>query len=119
MTFRFSVDIHLWVILTDPRAYPDQVVCVNFTSDGDDTCLVQRSEHSGLTHDSCIGYRFGRFFTLDQLLEFKDSGLLRLEPDQATPALLKRIRQSAGNAPTMDDEVVDALISQGYIDLNI
>ena len=67
MTFRFSVDAHLWVILTDPRIHPEQVVCVNFTTSGDDTCLVKRNEHPGLSHDSCIGYRFGRFFTLEQL----------------------------------------------------
>jgi hypothetical protein len=119
MTFRLSyLDEHLWVILSDPEKYPDKVVCVNFTSGGDDTCLVKRSEHPlGLTHDSCIGYQFAKVIPLKNLYKLKDVGHLQLEPDRITQVLLERIRQSAGNAKLMDDEVADTLIEQGYIDL--
>jgi hypothetical protein len=118
MTFRLSVDQHLWVILSDPSIFPDKVVCVNFTSIGDDTCLVARIEHPlGFTHDSCVGYRFAKIFTLQKLYEFKDNGLLRLEPFCVTNELLEKIRRSAGSAKTMDDEVADTLIEQGFIDL--
>lgn len=119
MTFRLPmVDDHLWVVLSDPKMYPDKVVCVHFTSGGDDTCLVKRSEHSlGLTHDSCMGYRFAKIFSLKNLYKFKDEGLLRVEPHCVPNALLERIRRSAGNAKKMDDEVVEVLVDQGYIDL--
>ncbi len=122
-TFRLTqVDDHLWVVLSDPARFPDAVVIASFTTESryhEKTCVVEANEHpGGLTHRSCIAFEFARVVSLNQLLGFKDTGLLRTQPDPISPALLQKIFASVPNSIGIKDHVADTLVAQGYVTLD-
>ena len=55
-----NIDDHLWVVISAPETNPaDPVIVVNFTSYSDEkdcTCIVERGEHSRITHRSIVNY---------------------------------------------------------------
>src|SRR5438067_1365495 len=86
------IDNHLWVILSDPQTFPDQVVIVSVTTHApkkDQACVIEQNEHPWVTHRSCISFAHSKVVTRDFLLERKDKGSILLrEPIQ--PELLAR-----------------------------
>jgi hypothetical protein len=75
------IDNHLWVILSDPQAFPDHVVIVSVTThtpEKDQACIIERNEHPWVTHRSCISYAHSKVVTLDFLLERRDKGSIVL-----------------------------------------
>jgi hypothetical protein len=92
-----SVDDHLWVIISDPRTDPKNVLFVSLTTYADykeDVCLIQVGDHPWVRHLTCVAYDFAKVTTFDALYALKDKGLLELQPP-VSEALLKRIRQAA------------------------
>jgi hypothetical protein len=116
-----QLEKHLWVVLSDTEKFPNEVVLVSFTTAAagvERACVVQRDEHPGwLTHESCIAYKFTRVVTLKMLLDWKDSGHIKVHPDPVSEGLLARIRKSAGDSPLLPDKAADVLIDQGFITL--
>jgi hypothetical protein len=122
-TFRLTqVDDHLWVVLSDPAKFPNEVVIASFTTEAgypEKTCIVEPNEHpTGLTRRSCIAFEFARVVSLEQLYGFKDTGLLKIQTDPITPALLQKIFDSVPDSSGIKDNVADTLITQGYVTLD-
>ena len=122
-TFRLTqVDDHLWVVLSDPAQFPKEVVIASFTTEArypEKTCIVEQYEHpAGLTHRSCIAFKFAQVLSLEQLYGFKDTGLLTIQSDPISVALLKKIFDSVPNSNGIKDNVADTLIAQGYVTLD-
>lgn len=117
----FSViDNHLWVVLSDADAFPQQIVLVSVTThtpEKDQACPIARGEHPWITHDSCVSYAHAKVVSLAFLLERKDKGSLILQ-DPISANLLERIRQQSGDSTTLPLAVADLLIEQGIIRLD-
>ena len=115
-----TVDSHLWVVLSDPHRFPDQVVIVSVTTlkdYKDQACTLKRGVHPCITHASCIAYNMAKVVTLEKLLQCKDAGLI-VPQEPVSPALLERIRNRAGDSTLMAPDVADILIEQGIINLD-
>jgi len=114
-----TLDDHLWIVLSDPGRFPDEVVIVSFTThtrEKDQACLVEQNEHPWLTRRSCISYYHAKIVTaaaLDALL--RGGGIQPRQP--LTPELLARVRQRAGDSTQMPEAVAEVLIRQGIIRL--
>ncbi len=95
-TFKiFGEDEHLWMIISDPKQNPDQVVLVNFTSwqyIHDQTCIVNVGEHPSLATRSLVYYPEPMIRTLVNLQKSEKYGLLKHYPDLSAE-LLKRIQR--------------------------
>jgi hypothetical protein len=119
-TFRLTqVDDHLWVLLSDPNQFPDEVVIASFTTEeryAEKTCVIESNEPpGGLTHRSCVAFEFAKVVTLKQLFGFKDTGLLQIQRDLISPTLLQKIFASVPNSTGIKDHVAETLEAQGYI----
>ena len=67
---KVAADKHLWVIISDPESYLDQVLFVSMTSydiTKEDVCLINQGEHPFVRHKTCIDYSDARHATSDQL----------------------------------------------------
>ena len=113
---RRGLDPHLWVIVSDPSQYPDDVLIVNFTTrrDGcDESCIVEPGEHPFVQHSTVVEYRGARRASDQQL----DQLLARTQFELREPVsreLLARIRAGAavsefishGNRRLLEDQGV-------------
>ncbi len=120
-TFRFSPEIdehqHLWVIISDPKIDPEQVLIVSFTtwtSYKDQTCIVLGSEHDDISHRSCVAYNFAMARPLSALLlAEKVAHLNRKTPAQ--PDLVRKIQEGAAISPQLARGLREILVKQGFI----
>jgi hypothetical protein len=113
------VDSHLWVVVSDPHRFPEQLVIVSVTTlkeHKDQACVLKRGCHPCITHTSCVAYNLAKVVSLAQLLQCKDAGVISLQED-ITPDLLAQIRNRAGDSTLMEPDVAEILIEQGIIDL--
>jgi hypothetical protein len=114
-----AVDTHLWVVVSDPHRFPEQLVIVSVTTlkeHKDQACILKRGCHPCITHASCVAYNLAKVVSLAKLLECKDAGLIRLQ-DPIAPDLLEHIRNRAGDSTLMEPDVAEILIEQGIINL--
>jgi hypothetical protein len=71
----FLMDVggsHLWVVISDPQADPDQVVIVSLTTwhaRKDQSCIIERGEHPWATHRACVFYAKAMIVTEQQIFE--------------------------------------------------
>ena len=103
------LDTHLWVIVSDPHVFPDQVVIVSVTTLKDhknQACILKRGCHPCITHASCIAYNMAKVVPLAKLLECKGAGLIRLQ-EPASANLRELIRNRAGDSTLMDPDIAD------------
>lgn len=109
---------HLWVIVSDPAANPDVVVCLSLTTlreKSDRSCVVNPGEHPFVQEPTCVAYRHGRHLSLRQLQAMADTGAIqRREP--VSEALLARIRQGARDSDFTIFLHRRVLVEQGLID---
>ena len=99
-----TIDTHLWVVVSDPHRFPEQVVIVSVTTlkeHKDQACPLKRGCHPCITHASCVAYNLAKVVSLAKLLECKDAGLLKLQ-EPVSSELLERIRNRAGDSTLMD-----------------
>lgn len=109
---------HLWVIVSDPAANPDLVVCLSFTTlrdKSDRSCVVQPGEHPFVQEATCIAYRHGRHLSLQQLQAMAMAGALQMR-EPVSEALLARIRQGARESDFTIFLHRRVLVDQGLID---
>ena len=112
-----DVDIHLWVIISDPRQDPDRVLIVSFTTYKpykESTCLIQKGEHRAVSHETCIASDLAKVVTIVKLQEAAVKGLLRVD-EPVSAEILKRIREGAARSRKMSMEHFDLLDAQGLI----
>jgi len=86
---------HPWVILSNPDS-DGRVLCVNITTlreeSVDDECILEPADYAWLTHRSVVAFSRARFWTLEQIGEAVQAGLLkRPHPDHIPPATLAKI----------------------------
>jgi hypothetical protein len=119
-TFVFSqVDIHLWMVISDPRKDPANVLIVNFTTlqpIHESCCLVNAGEHPFVHHQTCVNYAASKV-TTDQKLELaRARGLLTMHQD-LSPQLLQRIRESAMESQRLKLDHAQILANQGLVEI--
>ncbi|MFO0807516.1 MAG: hypothetical protein U0746_02740 [Gemmataceae bacterium] len=114
-----ALENHLWVVISNPDADPDRVLCVSLTTAAahkEDACLVQPGEHPWVTHLTCVAYDKAKAVRLDDLFRLKDSGTI-VKKDPVSPELLQRIREKSLDSIDLPMEFADLLADQGLIDL--
>jgi len=117
-TFLLSAgDIHLWVIISDPKLDPQNVLIVNLTSlapHKEQLCVLGVGDHPWIRHDTCVNYGDSRVTTIDKLVAARDASTLLVQ-DPVSPHILKRIREGAMNSTKMPLDHAEILISQGLV----
>lgn len=119
-TFRPSdrvIDIHLWVIISDPLQDPSRILIVSLTTYKpykEAACLLQKGDHRAISHETCIAYDLAKVTTIEQLQEAATKGLLRSDLPVGT-AILKRIREGAALSRKMSIEHFELLDAQGLL----
>lgn len=116
---RLAVDNHLWFVITNPNAFPDNVVVVNLTTyripKSDAACILEPGDHPYIDHQSCINYGEAWDTTLKHLqLAEKEGNLHRV--DSVDAAVLKRIHDGAAKSTRIKIGVENTLKSQGIIE---
>ena len=116
-TFRYGPGGHLWVVVSDPKRYPKQVVIINMTTDRgiDRSCVLNPGDHPFVTHPTCMRYDMARIVADADLERYVSSNAIRLqEPVSAT--VLDSIRQGAAATDQISFVCRQALIDQGLIE---
>ena len=113
------IDGHLWVVISDPSAYPDdKVLIVNLTSwksDRDQSCTLEAGEHPFIKHKTCVNYRESRLVDTADLDRAVQRGSLK-KREQISPALLDRIRKGAARSEFIPLRNHQLLLQQGLIE---
>ncbi len=87
---------HFWILITDPDA-SGLVVIVSVTTKrnhSDDTCILQKDDHSFIRHESVIAYRLGKLVLGNNFDSALAKQLLRVQPP-VSATLLERIQKGA------------------------
>jgi hypothetical protein len=112
-----TVDIHLWVIVSDPARNASEVLIVSLTTfkpKKESVCLLDVGDHPFIKHKTCVAYNLANAPSLEQLERARDSGALI--PDVPVSAdVLKRIREGAALSTKLSIEHGDLLDSQGLL----
>ena len=113
-----SADIHLWVVISDPLAEPENVVLVSLTSwdrTKEQTCLIEVGDHPFVRHRTVVSYAAARWgATSHQLDQLAASGALRPHQPASQP-LLDRIRLGAARSRLLPLDAWTILDRQGLL----
>jgi hypothetical protein len=115
---RSDADKHLWVVLSDPKADPENVLIVNLTSLDDrkeKVCILSRGDHPWIRHKTCVNFGDSVVTTLAKLLEAKDAGALKTQTPMR-PEVLRRIRDGVLDSERIPLDYAQLLIDQGLIE---
>ena len=119
-TFRsanLSVDIHLWVVISDPQQDPSRVLIVSLTTYNpkkESVCLIDIGDHPFVRHKTCVAYNFAKAPSLVQLKQVSEAG--QLIPDvPVSLEVLRRIRDGAALSKKLSVDHYEILDSQGLI----
>ena len=114
---------HVWVIITNPELFPDQVIQVNMTTydeggrpndpRNDPACILTRG-HSSITHATCMYYGGAQVAALTHLEYRLSSGKIVMS-DPVTPEALEMIRLRATRSDHMLPIIYDILVEQGLV----
>ena len=117
-TFLLSaVDIHLWIIISDPNLDAENVLIVNLTTLAprkEQSCVLKVGDHPWIRHDTCVNYGDSQVTTLDKLVAAQNANALMIQ-SPASPDVLKRIHEGAMNSTKMPLDHAEILISQGLV----
>ncbi len=112
-----SIDIHLWVIISDPQRDPVRVLIVSLTTfepKKESVCLLGVGDHPFVRHKTCVAYDLAKAPSLVQLEQARDAG--QLIPDQPVSLeVLQRIREGAALSKKLSIDYYEILNSQGLI----
>jgi hypothetical protein len=107
-------DEHLWIILSDPIAYPDQVVLVNVSSSTnarrDPACTLRYGDHGFIRHDSFVYYRGAKIV---KALDLRGANISHSAT--LTSAILMRVREGAAKTQFIPRYIKKLLIEQGVV----
>ena len=113
-----SLDTHLWVIISDPSEFPDQVFSLNVTTwhDGisDNTCLLYEGEHSWIKWTSYVYYENPKVF-IDAELERLAAGRLLTKYEPVSETVFDRILGGIMESKKLSSHWADLLVDQGVI----
>jgi len=112
-----SLDSHLWIVISDPEDYPEEIVLVNFTKyrpDKDQACILERGDHPFISQRTSVEYRGAKTASAKELQTLLDGGQISSHKP-TSPELLERIRDGVPNS-RMRNEHVLILIAQGVVD---
>jgi hypothetical protein len=105
---------HLWVIVSDPVAYPESVVIVNLSSSSnagyDPACNLRQGDHWFVKHPSFVYYRRAKVLTAQRLAEANIS-----HKTSVSAEVLARIREGARKSNRLPRHIKQHLIEQGII----
>jgi hypothetical protein len=107
---------HLWIILSDPTADPQQVVIVNCTTwpDEEETCILRRGDHPFIKHKTAVRYSDARITTVDDLSTLVKNKLLTPKAPVSAD-VLQRVRDGASASDFLREGVRRVLEDQGVI----
>ena len=112
----FDKNRHLWIVLSDPTAYPDELITVFFTTlqpRRDQTCVVESGEHPFIVHKSIIAYDLAEIRKRSDLLSLVSRGEFILS-DGADIRLVERIRLLLDYSPMSPYRIKDIAKKQGF-----
>jgi hypothetical protein len=111
-------DAHLWVIVSDPKKDPENVLIVNFTSldaRKESVCILSRGDHPWIVKPTCVNYGDAIITSLHLLDEACRVGAISLR-EPVRPDVLARIREGAALSERMSLDKANVLIDQGLIE---
>jgi hypothetical protein len=121
-TFTFAprvTDRHLWMVISDPETYPDDlVVIVSFTSHDltkDPACVLDLGDHPFIRHETSVAYRRARYVP-NRVLDMAAARGDVIPNTPLTPEVLHRVRQGAGNSLHIKEGFRKFLARQGVIE---
>ena len=93
-----SVESHVWVILSDPRAHAGYPVLIanltSWRSGMDEACVLHRGDHPLVSRKTCMNYRDSRLVEAGKLESALAQGLL-VSCRPVGARLLRRMRDGA------------------------
>lgn len=113
-----SLDSHLWIIISDPSAYPTEVFSLNVSKlrdTSDRACVLQPEDHSWIHVPSCIYYAKPKVFAIAELDKLCAANFLTME-DPFSEAVFGRIVEGATRSNSIDMQHLQLLERQGMID---
>jgi mRNA-degrading endonuclease toxin of MazEF toxin-antitoxin module len=114
--FRSIAAKHLWVVISDPAANPnDPVVIVSLVSYRpgiESTCLLHPDDHEFIKHKTAVSYRAVRMHPRGRLVALARRGELDMRGPMP-PDVLDRIRAGAFASDHVRGEVRKVLADQG------
>lgn len=116
-TFKYGRGTHLWVVVSDPRVDPANVLIVNMTTDRgiDPSCILNPGDHPFVNHRTCMRYDMARLETNAELDRHVASNVIRLQ-ERVSAEILERIRQGAAATDRIAFGCKQVLIDQGLIE---
>ena len=112
-----SVDIHLWVIISDPMQDPSRVLIVSLTTfmpKKESACLLDVGDHPSISRSTCVAYNLANAPSIIQLEQARDDGVL-IPSIPVTSEILHRIREGAALSRKLPIGFGELLESQGLI----
>lgn len=111
-------DQHLRVIVSDPEAFPDQVVFASMTSfdvTKEGVCLIRPGEHPWVRNLTCIAYERMILCTTVELTRLAAASKIVWNVP-VSRALLDRIREGASLSRDIKPRLLTVLLEQGVLD---
>ncbi len=117
-TIKFRWSPHLWVVVSDPKQNPDEILLVNYSSRKpgvpfDSACMVNVGDHAYLRTPSFVYYRFARVASnaaLEAQIASGEADASAWPPVSAS--LLDRMRKGAGVEIHRQEAISSALKDQ-------
>lgn len=124
-SFWVSADPHLWFVISDPAIDEERVLYVNVTSwddsrqpsnpSNDSACILYPEDHpSFIKHKSCVYYYGAQIAGLHSLERKLAKGKIQFE-GRASPQLVAKIREKAGDSIHMQPDAYQILDDQGLV----
>jgi len=112
-----SVDIHLWVVLSDPTQDDSRVLIVSLTTyhlHKETICVLDVGDHPSISHRTCVAYGLAKAPSLAQLEQASIARLL-ISSTPVSDEILARIRNGAALSKKLAIEYGELLDSQGLL----
>ena len=109
---------HLWIVLSDPNADPDNVLIVNLTDADkhhDDSCIMTNADHAWLDKESVVAYQWSKITSVVDLANIDGRGLLDHKHPLSSGAL-QRVLDGAYASDELTGARRELLRRQGLID---
>jgi hypothetical protein len=107
---------HLWVVLSDPDLYPDEVVVVFFSTlraGFDQTCIIEAGDHPFITRRSVVAYTAADVRRHSKLLAALKRNKIELA-DPVGAELVSRIRMLLQHSPHISYRIAEIAKNQGF-----
>lgn len=117
-----ALELHLWIIISEPSLNPEKVAIVNVSSWRDDavelndpSCIVNSGDHPFVGRKSYIYYRKSLLTTLNGLQAGLDGGVLQ-QRESCSEDFLDKVITEAANSDFTPNEIRELLQEQGLVD---